>query len=251
VALALIGALAIGLSLGLLGSGGSILTVPVLVYLVGRPEKAAIAESLFIVGAIALGATSRAAWRGLVDWRAAALFGLPATVGSYLGAWLSQFVPGFAQLALLGALMLVAALRMAWPLATRDPDGQARLGPLLPAGLGVGVITGLVGVGGGFLIVPALVGLAGLTMHRAVGASLAVISISAIAGGIKSAELLRAGGLGIDWRLVLLFAVVGNLGGFCGGVLRDHVSHGQLKRAFAAVLVILGLYILASNAARL
>ena len=165
--MAWLGALVVGLSLGLLGSGGSILTVPVLIFLVGEPEKVAIAESLAIVGGIALVGSLPFAVRKLIDWRSVAFFGVPGMAGAYLGALLSRYVSGGFQLALFALIMLVAAFFMFRPPAVPRSAAAAPRRPWKIGldGLVVGVLTGFVGVGGGFLIVPALVLLGGLSMH--------------------------------------------------------------------------------------
>src|SRR5688572_11953769 len=179
-------AILIGLTLGLLGAGGSILTVPVLVYVLGVATKPAIAMSLPIVGTTSLvGAISH--WRsGNVELHTAVSFGAIAMVGSYAGARLSIFMSGGAQLALLGIVMFGAAFSMlrggATP-ATPSPDHPSpttrrRRALLAATALGVGVLTGLVGIGGGFLIVPALVLLAHVPMKHAVGTSLVVIAMN-------------------------------------------------------------------------
>ncbi|MEO1086681.1 MAG: sulfite exporter TauE/SafE family protein, partial [Acidobacteriota bacterium] len=171
--LAWIGALAIGLSLGALGSGGSILTVPVLVYLVGQDEKTAIAGSLFIVGAIATAGGAQFAVRRLVSWRSVVLFGLPGMAGTLAGAWLGGLVSGTVQLGVFAMVMLLAAGLMFRPPVGDTAESAPRAGGRVALdGLAVGVLTGFVGVGGGFLIVPALVLLGGLSMHLAVGTSL-------------------------------------------------------------------------------
>lgn len=161
MSLALLGALLIGLSLGLLGSGGSILTVPVLVYLLGEPPKQAIAESLLIVGGIALLGAVPYALRGLVDFRNVLFFGLPGMAGTYFGAWLSRFVSGQVQLLTFALVMLLAAYFMARPLPLKRQEGGRKPWKIVLDGLFVGALTGFVGVGGGFLIVPALVLLGG------------------------------------------------------------------------------------------
>lgn len=180
---ALIGALLIGLSLGLLGSGGSILTVPVLVYLLEQPEKVAIAGSLAIVGAIAAVGSLPYARQYQVDWRSVAWFGIPGMAGTWLGALASQWIPGAAQLALFAVVMLLAAWLMARPpgLEPRSMDQRAAW-KIIIDGLAVGLLTGLVGVGGGFLIVPALVLLGGLGMRVAVGTSLVIIALKSTTG---------------------------------------------------------------------
>ncbi|HSG69327.1 MAG TPA: sulfite exporter TauE/SafE family protein, partial [Planctomycetaceae bacterium] len=214
--LAVLGALLIGITLGLLGSGGSILTVPVLVYLLGHADKVAIAESLAIVAGIALVAMIPYARAHQVDWRSVVYFGLPGMAGSYLGAWLAMFVSGPAQLILFALIMLVAAWMMLRKKAveTEAPlaDLQAHRHPIWQIaleGLGVGVLTGLVGVGGGFLIVPALVLLGGLSIRLAVGTSLAVIFLKSVAGFWKYLSVLKGFDLSVDWSTILLFLVVG------------------------------------------
>jgi uncharacterized membrane protein YfcA len=180
--LALLGALAIGLSLGLLGSGGSILTVPVLHYLVGQPDKLAIGGSLLVVGLIAAAGCVPYALRRQVDWRNVGWFGLPGMGGAWVGATLAHWVPGPVQLGLFSGVMLLAAWRMLRGGSVKQPDHKARRLAVVGGGVGVGLLSGLVGVGGGFLIVPALVLLAGVTMTSAVGTSLAVITLNSFSG---------------------------------------------------------------------
>ena len=172
------GAIAIGISLGLLGSGGSILTVPVLVYLVGQDEKVAIAGSLFIVGSLALAGSLQFVRAGLINWRTVAIFGLPGMAGTWLGAAIAAYVSGLTQLALFAVVMLLASYLMLRPIRLADAVPAPRaLWKIAGDGLAVGVITGLVGVGGGFLIVPALVLLGGLSMHQAVATSMVIIAL--------------------------------------------------------------------------
>ncbi len=177
---------AIGGSLGLLGGGGSILTVPALVYVVGQSPQAAIATSLAIVGAN----SGLGAWfhfrQGTLKWKVALLFGLAGMVAAYPAAQLSRHLPGGLLLVTFAALMLVVGAVM---LLRRESDtsGHTPHGwlSILAGGLAVGAMTGLLGVGGGFLIVPALILLVGLPMKEAVGTSLAVIALnsaSALAG---------------------------------------------------------------------
>jgi len=240
---ALLGALLIGLSLGLLGSGGSILTVPVLVYLLGEPPKQAFAESLLIVGGIALLGAVPYARRGLVDFRKVLFFGLPGMAGSYLGAWLSQFVSAQAQLLTLALVMLLAGYLMARP----GPPGGERAArkpwKVLLDGFFVGALTGFVGVGGGFLIVPALVLLGGLPMHRAVGTSLLIIALNALAGFSKHLHLLPALGLSVNYPTAGLFVLVGTLGSLLGERLGARLPQASLRRGFALLLVALGTYL--------
>ncbi|HEU4741687.1 MAG TPA: sulfite exporter TauE/SafE family protein [Meiothermus sp.] len=241
--LAWIGAVFIGLALGLLGSGGSILTVPILVYLVGEPDKLAIAESLAIVGLIALVGAFPYALRGLVDWKNVAVFGIPGVVGTYGGAWLSQFVSGAVQLGLFAAVMLLAAFMMARPKPLQAVHKPPALWKIGLEGLMVGIVTGLVGVGGGFLIVPALVLLGGLPMHLAVGTSLLIIALKSASGFYKYLHLLPGLGLAVNWGLVFLFSALGIAGSFLGGRIGVRIPQDALRRSFAGFLVLMGLYI--------
>lgn len=240
----------VGLSLGLMGGGGSILTVPIFVYVLGFDPKLAIAMSLPVVGIASLiGAASH--WKaGNVDIRMAATFGVVAMAGAFIGARLAAFVTGAAQLVLLAVVMLAAAasmLRSAGRTATEtntgaDDRGHMALGILIPVALLVGILTGLVGVGGGFLVVPALVVLAKVPMKHAVGTSLLVIAMNSTAG--------FAGYLGrftIPWTFVAGFAAITVVGILAGTWLVRFVSQAALKRAFAIFLIVMGGFILFKN----
>jgi uncharacterized membrane protein YfcA len=241
--LALLGALAIGLSLGLLGSGGSILTVPVLHYLVGQPEKLAIGGSLLVVGLIAASAAVPYASSRQVDWRNVAWFGLPGMAGAWLGATLAHWVPGVAQLALFAGVMLLAAWRMlSGAITQRTGDEPHRLAVVL-GGAGVGALSGLVGVGGGFLIVPALVLLAGVPMASAVGTSLAVIALNAFTGFARYLGVLERQSLALDWPVLLAVAGIGIVGSFAGHRLGRRLPQATLRRLFGMFLVVMGLFI--------
>ncbi|GGB56028.1 sulfite exporter TauE/SafE family protein [Deinococcus soli (ex Cha et al. 2016)] len=246
--LAWIGAALIGLSLGLLGSGGSILTVPVLVYLVGEDSKLAIAESLAIVGGISLFGAIPYALKRQIDWRSVLYFGVPGVTGTYLGAALSVYLSGVVQLLLFAAVMLLASIMMFRPAAAGAGPAHAR-SPLKIAaeGLGVGVLTGLVGVGGGFLIIPALVLLGGLPMSLAVGTSLLIIAAKSFAGFYKYLHVLQEQNLTVHWNLILIFTTIGIAGSFLGARVGKNVSNDALKRGFASFLVVMGLYVLATN----
>jgi uncharacterized protein len=250
----------IGLSLGLLGGGGSILTVPIFVYVLGFGAKEAIAMSLAVVGAVSLfGAAGH--WRaGNVNLRVALVFGLVAMVGTYLGARLAVYFSGAAQLALFAVVMLLAAFFMlregkparaagqeeavadAAGLPGGAPVDRMPLGLIVVEGLAVGALTGLVGVGGGFLIVPALVLLGGIPMKQAVGTSLLVIAMKSASGFLG-----YLGQVEVPWAFMTLFtgvAVVGILG---GTYLVRFVSQVALKRAFALLLLVMGGFILYQN----
>lgn len=243
--LAWIGAALIGLSLGLLGSGGSILTVPVLVYLVGEPEKLAITESLAIVGSISLFGMLPYARKGLVDWPRFAWFGVPGILGTMLGAVLSQRMSGATQLTIFAVVMLLAAFMMFRPAAQELPaPGKCSRSFTALQGLSVGVLTGVVGVGGGFLIIPALVLLGKLPMKYAVGTSLTIITLNSFTGFFKHLSQTPEP---LHWNLILLFAAIGIAGSWMGSRVSGRVSNTQLRRGFAVFLVCMGTYVLIMN----
>jgi len=249
--LVVLGALAIGLSLGLLGSGGSILTVPVLHYLLHQPEQVAIGGSLLVVGLIATAACIPYALAKEVDWGKALWFGVPGMLGAWLGASLARWVPGSAQLALFAIVMLIAAWRMlqAQPLAAGTSEPQ--LVAVIAGGAAVGALSGLVGVGGGFLIVPALVLLAAVPMSSAVGTSLAVIAMNSFTGFGKYIHVLDAKGIALDWRVLLVIAAIGIAGSFAGNRLGQHVPQAALRKLFGVFLVVMGLFVAIETAPHL
>jgi len=249
--LAVFGALAIGLSLGLLGSGGSILTVPVLHYLLHQPEQVAIAGSLLVVGLIATAACIPYALAKRVDWRNVLRFGLPGMAGAWVGASLARWVPGSLQLALFAVVMLVAAWRMlrAAPLATASAEPHPAA--IVAGGTAVGALSGLVGVGGGFLIVPALVLLAAVPMSSAVGTSLAIISMDSFTGFGKYVLVLDARGVVLDWRVLLVIAAIGIAGSMFGSRLGRQLPQSTLRRIFGVFLVAMGLFVAADAGPRL
>ncbi len=247
----LLGAALIGLSLGLLGSGGAILTVPILVYLAGHGEKQAIVESLAIVGLIALSGALRNGASGQVNLRCVMLFGVPGMLGAFLGALVAKWVPGAVQLALLAIVMLLAAWFMFRGRAAEQTKAVRAPGPLIAAeGLGVGGMTGLLGVGGGFLIVPALTLLARLPVKEAIGTSLAIIAMNCAAGFVKSWRVLDEAGGAVDWFTVGMFAGVGIAGGFAGVAIGGKLDQRTLRKVFAVFLVLMAVFILIRQAPR-
>ncbi|WEJ62890.1 sulfite exporter TauE/SafE family protein [Thiomicrorhabdus lithotrophica] len=248
--LAWIGALFIGVTLGLLGSGGSILTVPVLTYLVGQETKVAIAGSLMIVGIISLFSVIPYARQKLVKWRTVVIFGVPGMAGAVLGAWLAHFVSDALQMLIFSALLLVASYLMFKPVKLGDSEEEHQeraVSKIALDGLLVGAVTGLVGVGGGFLIIPALVLLGGLSMRLAVGTSLVIIAIKSFAGFIGYLSVLEALNLTVDWYIIWMFSIIGIVGGWLGHKISSKVNQEQLKRGFAVFLVLMGAFILYKN----
>lgn len=235
----------IGLSLGLLGGGGSILTVPIFVYVLGFEPKEAIAMSLAVVGATSL-VGSVGHWRaGNVNLRVALIFGTVAMAGTYLGARLAVFFSGPAQLALFAIVMLGAAFFMFADRKEREapaPAGSMRAPLIIAEGVAVGVLTGLVGVGGGFLIVPALVVLGRVPMKEAVGTSLLVIAMKSGAGFVG-----YMGQVDVPWAFMSGFTAVAVAGILAGTYLVRFVPQSALKRSFAVFLLIMGTAILYQN----
>lgn len=229
-------ALVVGLTLGLLGGGGSILTVPAIVFAMGIDPKTAVVMSLPIVGGAAFVGAARHARMGNVDLPVAIPFGLAAMLGAYGGAMIGRTLEGSTQLTILAAVMFLAAISMLRRAELPEPAASMphRVTPqLLLIGVVTGVLTGLVGIGGGFLLVPALVLLAGVSMHKAVGTSLLVMTMNTIAGyaGYHTA-------VDVPWVLVLEFGAVAALGIVLGTALLPRVPQVALKRAFALLLIV-------------
>ncbi len=234
----------IGLSLGLIGGGGSIITVPVLVYVLGVEPHLAIGMSLAVVGSTALVGALLHHRKGAVSWRTGAVFAAAGIVSAYLGSKLTRLVTPPALMLLFAGLMLVVATVM---LTRRSPaaDAPAHAANLpreAMAGLGVGFLTGFLGVGGGFLIVPALVVFGGLGMKAAIGTSLFVIAVNCAAG---LAGHLAAGG--IDWKLTALVTALAVGGALAGTRLSDRFHPKGLRRIFAWFVVAVALYLVARN----
>jgi uncharacterized protein len=242
-------AILIGVSLGLLGGGGSILTLPILVYVLHLGTHEAIATSLLVVGATSLAALVPHARGGRVRWRTGLLFGATSMVGAYAAGRVAHFVPGVVLLLAFGAMMLATAVAMmrkgkSPPAASAGPQKLPVLKIVLE-GLGVGAVTGLVGAGGGFLVVPALVLLGGLSMKEAVGTSLLVIAMKSSAG--------FAGYLGstaIDFELAAMVTAAAVVGSFGGAALAARVRQDVLRRGFAWFVLVMAVFLLSQEIPR-
>jgi len=248
VVLAILFGTLIGLLLGLVGGGGSILTVPILVYVIGQDVHAATATSLVIVGLTALSGAVPHARAGRVSLPTAIVFGVAGAAGAFAGAWLNARVEGPLILFLFGVLMVIVAARMSFgqksQAVVQDAPKSGLHLSVLAAGLSVGVMTGFFGVGGGFLIVPALVLAVGFPMRLAVGTSLLVIAINSGAG-----VLAHLGTGGFDLRVALLFVAGGVAGGTLGGHFAGRIDEAKLSRGFAALVAMVGLYLIVRNGA--
>lgn len=234
---ALIGALIVGLTLGLLGSGGSILTVPILRYGLHHDHKAAIAESLVIVGIISAFGFAQALKAGRAHTKSVLAFGAPGMLGGIGGSLLAKLIPGPVQFILLAILMLGAAYRMfrSTVPAISNATGDRTLHSMALLGIAVGCVTGLVGIGGGFLIVPALVLFGRLPMTLAIGTSLGVIALNCVVS--FATYTLTVGDL--DWHAVGLFVVVGIVGSVGGQRMSGRLPQRTLQRIFAGFLVLI------------
>lgn len=242
---AIIGALIIGASLGLFGSGGSILTVPVLMYLVGMPPDLAIASSLLIVAGISLFGSFSYIRRQSVSWKHFWVFGIPGMIGTYGGAWFGTLVDSRWQLLVFSLLMIVAAVFM-WRSKPVEQGNTKTLNyaKVMLEGLTVGIITGFVGVGGGFLIVPALVLLAGLSMPMAIGTSLLIIVIKSAVGFLKYYAVMSSQNVAFDWLVIGIMIAGGVLGSVFGAKLGRAIPKAKLQKGFAVFLVGMGLFVI-------
>ncbi len=252
-----LGAIIMGLSLGLIGGGGSILTVPILVYLFDVNPIEATAYSLFIVGLVSLIGGAGHFKMGNVQWQTVLSFGLPSIVAVYLTrAYLLPAIPDIiwsnndfvlsksnGTLILFAAMMLVAAFSM-----IRKPSencesnisGTWKMIIVILEGIVVGCITGLVGAGGGFLIIPALVILAKLPMKQAVGTSLIIIAAKSLLGFTGDLQT----NADMNWPLLLSFSAIAILGIFVGALLSKRVSGKSLKPIFGYFVLAMGIYVL-------
>ena len=242
-------AVVIGILLGLLGGGGSILTVPVLVYLADLPAKSAIVTSLIVVGCTSLIATISHACKKRVCWKTGAVFGGAGMLGAFVGGRLSAFIPDAILLVLFAIIMLTASismLRAGKPANDDAPIENERFCPLtLPIfailfdGFILGMITGLVGVGGGFLLVPALGHFANLPMHAAIGTSLFIIVLQTGAALLGYMNHIQ-----IDINLTAIVTVCAILGSFVGSSLTSYISSYYLKKGFGVFVFLLGCFLL-------
>lgn len=229
VALAL--ATGVGLVLGLLGAGGSILTVPILIFFAKMDPRAAVVSSLVVVGVTSLVAAVQHAVQGRVRLTTALLFASAGIPGAYLGALLSRPLPARTVQLVFSAVMVLSALAMLFR-RERAARGTRSTAGVLAVGFAVGMITGVVGAGGGFLIVPALVMFASVPMHDAVGTSLVTITLNCAAGLAG-----KWGAAPVDWPLTLAFTACAVAGSFAGLALSRRVSAAGLRRAFALLVL--------------
>lgn len=249
----------IGISLGLIGGGGSVLALPILVYVMGVPPKSAIAMTLVIVGTVSfIGMIPH--WRqGNVNFKTGFIFGSATMLGAFVGAKIAThpFITGSLQMLLFAVMMFLAAglmIRRSAKPAKKKPQGKLIqvIYPqpickycwlwLVSEGLGVGLLTGLVGVGGGFAIIPALVILGNIPMKQAIGTSLLIIAANAISGFLG-----YWGQVNLNWQLIGSFTVAASLGTIVGAYLSQFVDGQKLQKSFGYFLLAVAALILFQN----
>lgn len=245
-----------GIILGLIGGGGSILTLPILVYFFGLPVSLATAYSLFVVGLTSTMGTALAARRRTIDMHAAVIFAPISAVTVFvvrrflLPSLATTFTFGTVHvsldsilLILFATVMLASSISMIWYRNKEKPDDQdsALSYPhMIAVAVGVGLLTGVVGAGGGFLFVPSLVLFASLPMKRAIGTSLAIIAVNAFIGFFG--DLMA--GTNIDWHFLLYFSIAPVIGIILGDSLAAHISGPHLKKAFGWFVLFVGIAIM-------
>ncbi|MEH6408052.1 MAG: sulfite exporter TauE/SafE family protein [Leeuwenhoekiella sp.] len=250
-----IGALFIGLILGLIGGGGSILTVPILVYLLALNPVVATAYSLFVVGFSSLVGAVRNMQKGLVNYKVAAVFALPAFIAVYLTRrYLVPAIPeelfsinsftltkDIAIMVFFAIVMILASYAMIKKSTNKKEcvDCKMNYPVILIYGLFIGIITGLLGAGGGFLIIPALVLLAGLPMKEAVATSLLIIAINSLIGFLGDVQNLT-----INWVFLGIFTAISVVGIFIGIWLNKFIDEKKLKKAFGWFVLLMGIFII-------
>ena len=239
----------IGLSLGVLGGGGSILTVPILVYVAGFEAKEAIAASLFVVGVTSAVSVLSHAREGRVMWRTGLIFGAAGMAGAFVGGLLGGHIPGQILLIAFAIMMVATSVAMLRGRKKKNNDGAAPvkhdlpLGRVLLDGAVVGLITGLVGAGGGFLVVPALALLGGLPMSVAVGTSLVVIAMKSFAGLAGYLTTVQ-----LDWGITLGVTAAAIVGSLIGSKLAGRIPEAALRKAFGWFVLAMGTFVLIQQA---
>ncbi|GKV73716.1 sulfite exporter TauE/SafE family protein [Pseudarthrobacter oxydans] len=240
----------IGLSLGVLGGGGSILTVPILVYVAGFEAKEAIAASLFVVGITSAVSVISHARGGRVMWRTGLIFGAAGMAGAFIGGLLGGHIPGQILLIAFAIMMVATSVAMLrGRKKKKNDDGAAPvkhelpLGRVLLDGAVVGLITGLVGAGGGFLVVPALALLGGLPMSVAVGTSLVVIAMKSFAGLAGYLTTVQ-----LDWGITLGVTAAAIVGSLIGSKLAGRIPEAALRKAFGWFVLAMGTFVLIQQA---
>ena len=252
------GAIFIGLVLGLIGGGGSILTIPIFVYILDLDPVIATGYSLFVVGSVALVGAIRNAQKGMIEYKIGFVFSIPTFLAVYATRrYLVPSIPdelftlgdfvvtkGIAIMVFFAIVMIVASYSMIK--GRKEKEGNEELEYNYPRiivqGIGVGLVTGLVGAGGGFLIIPALVILAHLPMKRAVATSLMIIAINSLIGFLGDIQTIE-----IDWAFLLSFTGIATIGIFIGLYLTNFIAGAKLKKGFGWFVLVMGVYIISKE----
>jgi uncharacterized membrane protein YfcA len=232
----------IGVALGLLGGGGSILTTPILLYAMHLPAKEAIATSLVVVGTTSAAAVISHARAGNVEWKTGLVFGGAGMAGAFGGGLIAGYIPDQVLLLLFAAMMLATSVAM---FRGRKEGGETRaqaVWKIVLDGLVVGVVTGLVGAGGGFLVVPALTLLGGLPMRKAVGTSLLVITLKSFAGYAG-----HAAHVDIDFELAATVSAAAVVGSVFGGLLAQRIPPEALRKGFAGFVLVMAVFVISQQ----
>jgi uncharacterized membrane protein YfcA len=249
-----IASLGIGLSLGLIGAGGSILTIPVFVYILKKDPVSSSVYSMFVVGISSMAGSIQSILNKLVDFRAVVVFGVPSVIGVFIARkTIFPYIPDefsigsfniskdMLLMLCLSSLMLLAARRMLKPAITNGPFRQADkqvMISLILRGLLVGIVTGLLGIGGGFLIVPALYLLVSLPVKKAIGTALLIITINSLFSFLNSYTSMD-----IDWLLLMKFSMGAIIGIIVGTKLSQKIPGDYLKKTFAWIILGMSFYI--------
>lgn len=249
-------AVLVGISLGLIGSGGSILSVPIFTYIMGIEPILATAYSLFAVGSTALFGGIQKARQKLVDFRKVLLFGVPTVIAVFVTR--KYIVPSIPDVVfdndlftlhksvlimlVFAVVMILAAVRMIKPIEETEikPGEKLKYGPIFLQGLAIGLVAGFVGAGGGFLIIPALLLLAKTPMKKAIGTSLFIVAIQSLIGFLGDLSSNEV----IDWKLLLMFTFCSIIGVIIGNIISKKITASRLKTGFGYFVLAMGIYII-------
>lgn len=244
IAVALALSLLIGVSLGLLGGGGSTLTLPILTYVAGMATKPAIASSLLVVAVTSATGVIAHARAGRVRWRTGLILGAAGMAGAFVGGRLAGYLPGRALMLMFAGVMIATAIAMLRGRRTARADAppDPPVGKVLLLGVAIGLVAGTVGAGGGFMVVPTLTLVAGLPIEVAIGTSLVVITMQSLAGFVG-----HLGHVTLDLPLTLAVTAAAVAGSLAGGALAGRVSPTSLRRGFGVLVLLMAVLVLAKE----
>lgn len=236
---ALLLSVGIGITLGLLGGGGSILTTPILIYALGMEPKSAIATALLVVCVTSVAGLVQHARAGNVHWRTGLFFGAAGMAGAYLGGRAAGWIPANILMGLFTVLMVVTSIAMLRGRPEVAPRAGEAAWKIVVNGAAVGAVTGLVGAGGGFVVVPALVLLGGLPMQTAIGTSLLVIAMNTLAGFAG-----HFGHVHVDYGIAMMVSAAAVVGSLLGSRLGTRIRPDTLRRGFGVFVLLMASFVL-------